>query len=302
MKPIKILIVEDDEHFYNLMTILFSKISKQSENDYALTWQGNSYFDINIFNDFHAILLDYSLETCTGLDILDKAAGSGCKTPIIFLTGQKGREVFREAQKKGAAGYLVKQEITKAPFALESVIGFAMENAAQKIRLQHMALYDQLTGLPNRSLFFDRLGNAIAGADRNALKAALLYIDLDGFKAVNDTSGHESGDMVLKETALRLKTAVRSMDTVARLGGDEFAVILQVKEKKEAGMVAEKIIQKVSEPIITTDTSFTVGASIGISIYPDDTKHSATLIHNADAAMYKVKEQGKNQTLFWCGE
>ena len=302
MKPIKILIVEDDEHFYKLMTVLFEKISSQSQHDYALTWQGNGDFDINIFDNFDAILLDYSLETCTGLDILEKAAHNGCKTPIIFLTGQKGRDVFREARKKGAAGYLVKQEITKAPFALESVIGFAMENASQKIRLQHMALYDQLTGLPNRVLFFDRLDNAIAGAKRNTLKAALLYIDLDGFKAVNDTSGHDAGDMVLKETALRLKNVVRSMDTVARLGGDEFAVILQIKKKREAGKVAEKIIQKVSDPIFTTDTSFTIGASIGISIYPDDTKNSATLIQNADAAMYTVKAKGKNQILFWRGE
>jgi diguanylate cyclase (GGDEF)-like protein len=161
-------------------------------------------------------------------------------------------------------------------------------------RLERLALYDTLTGLPNRTLFFDRMGQLMALAKRSHYVLALLYIDLDRFKTVNDTLGHEIGDLLLVATAQRMSSCLRKPDTIARMGGDEFIGICgRIAEPKDAGVVAEKIIATLAEPFLLKEHQCSIGASIGISLYPHDGDDVETLVNKADTAMYRVKEQGK---------
>lgn len=167
-------------------------------------------------------------------------------------------------------------------------------------RLDHMAHYDELTGLPNRSLFFDRLAHTLAQAKRNGNLFALLFIDLDGFKNINDTLGHEAGDNLLREVAKRLEQCVRESDTVARMGGDEFTIILSaIAQAEDAGQVAEKVIAALAAPIFPGTLHCEIGASIGISLYPADGIDRETLLTHADSAMYRIKEQGKNAYCYY---
>lgn len=162
-------------------------------------------------------------------------------------------------------------------------------------QLHHQANHDALTGLPNRLLFRDRLSQALAHAKRNSLQLALLFIDLDNFKHINDSMGHEVGDLLLKEVAGRLVTCVREEDTVARLGGDEFTLVLhEVKGERGAVQVARKVLESLARPMNLKDNEVRIGASIGITLYPADGEDLASLLRNADMAMYRAKRQGRN--------
>lgn len=164
------------------------------------------------------------------------------------------------------------------------------------------ANYDVLTGIPNRNLFHDRLDQAVAQANRSEGQVALLFMDLDGFKEVNDTLGHAAGDLLLKESAQRLLACVRESDTVARIGGDEFTAILpHVREAAEAERVATKILDRLREPFHLQGQDVFVSASIGIAVYPGDADSSAVLIKHADAAMYRAKDSGKNTVRSYSG-
>lgn len=157
------------------------------------------------------------------------------------------------------------------------------------------AMYDPLTGLPNRKLFFDNLTAGFSLAKRHERKLGLLYIDLDGFKAVNDTYGHEAGDELLIEVGRRLVRIVRKSDTVARLGGDEFAIILtEIKRVDSPLKVGNKIIEALCRPFILKAGTVTVGASIGVAVYPDSEESEKALMKSADRAMYESKAKGKN--------
>lgn len=161
--------------------------------------------------------------------------------------------------------------------------------------LKELALYDNLTKLPNRTLFMIELKTLTNIAQRNSSKVALMFIDLDGFKAVNDTFGHYYGDELLKYVAKLLRDNVRKTDIVSRLGGDEFTIILSdIKSAEEAKKIAEKIVAKLKEPIIIEHKVLNIGASIGIAIYPDHSKSIDELISLADSTMYEVKKSGKN--------
>ena len=162
-------------------------------------------------------------------------------------------------------------------------------------RIRYLATHDSLTGLPNRLLFNDRLGQAISLAKRDACQFALLYLDLDGFKPVNDTLGHSVGDQVLNAVAERLRNQVRESDTVARIGGDEFTVILRdISSPQDVAAVSQKIIAAFAAPFClgTVSEEIKIGASIGIAVYPGDAQDHEALIGRADAAMYNAKAQG----------
>lgn len=165
-----------------------------------------------------------------------------------------------------------------------------------EVRLHAMAYHDRLTGLPNRALFFDRFSQAISGARRGKHRVGLLFIDLDGFKMVNDQYGHDAGDAVLKTVSRRFSESVRATDTVARTGGDEFLIVLpDLKDPEEAAVVARKLLASISERIAVSDAlECSVGASIGISIYPDHGEDMDSLLIAADSAMYHSKKGGKN--------
>jgi diguanylate cyclase (GGDEF)-like protein/PAS domain S-box-containing protein len=174
------------------------------------------------------------------------------------------------------------------------------ERKQVEARLERLALYDTLTGLPNRTLFFDRMKQLLALAKRNQYVLALLYLDLDRFKAINDALGHEAGDLLLAETGRRLLGCTRKADTLARMGGDEFIGICgRITAPRDAALVAEKIIACFAEPFLLQGRACTVGASIGISVYPNDGDDVEVLVHKADTAMYRVKKAGKGGYAFF---
>jgi diguanylate cyclase (GGDEF)-like protein len=175
------------------------------------------------------------------------------------------------------------------------VAALACEQRALASRLTHQAHHDALTGLPNRLLLEDRLGQSLAQAKRNQQQVALLFIDLDGFKGVNDTLGHAAGDALLKQVSARLADAVRASDTLARMGGDEFAVVLQeVRDTPSAMRVAEKLLEALRAPLRLEGRDLRVSASIGLAFYPEDGLDADTLLRHADVAMYRAKASGRN--------
>lgn len=170
----------------------------------------------------------------------------------------------------------------------------------QQSRLNYLAFHDALTSLPNRSLFYDRINHGIARAQRASSKLALMLLDVDRFKNINDSLGHDSGDLLLKAIAGRLNDGVRDMDTVARLGGDEFVVLLEgVHDLEDVRFVANKLLAQLSRPMEIAGHDISITASIGISVYPTDGEDTDELLKNADIAMYKAKEAGKNNCQFY---
>jgi diguanylate cyclase (GGDEF)-like protein len=222
------------------------------------------------------------------------------------LAHQTGSMPWQEEKILRFDGRAVDVELAGVPFPYEGKpaiqIIFRDISGRKQIeeRLKRLALYDELTGLPNRSLFYDRVRQLLEMAKRNHYVLALLYIDLDRFKQVNDTLGHEMGDLLLKEVSRRLTSSTRKADTVARVGGDEFVGICgKIEASADATVVARKIIGVLSQPFLLRDNECTIGASIGISLYPEDGEDMETLLNKADAAMYQVKQNRKGGYLLY---
>src|SRR5579871_1311143 len=182
-----------------------------------------------------------------------------------------------------------------------AVIVFRDVTATRKLeeKLTHSAEHDFLTGLPNRMLFNDRVGQAIALARRQSGRAAVLFLDLDGFKQINDSLGHVIGDKLLQSVAMRLLDCVRGPDTVSRLGGDEFVVLLQELQTPEDALItAERLSKAVADVHLIDQHQIYITTSIGVSLYPRDAKDAETLIRNADAAMYDAKKEGREFLIY----
>lgn len=174
------------------------------------------------------------------------------------------------------------------------------ERKQHEEKMEHLANFDQLTDLPNRNLLNDRMEQVIAAIDRRGGNAAVLFIDLDHFKQINDSLGHDLGDELLKQLTQRLHTCLRRSDTLARFGGDEFVVLLtDVKDGGEAAMVAEKMLTALKEPIDVSGHSLHVAISIGIALCPDDGVEIVSLLRNADLAMYRAKDSGRGRYVFY---
>lgn len=170
----------------------------------------------------------------------------------------------------------------------------------QQSRLNYMAFHDSLTGLPNRSLFYDRIYHGLARARRANSKIALMLLDIDRFKNINDSLGHDAGDVLLKAVGARLTDGVRDMDTVARLGGDEFVVVLEgIHDMDDVVFVANKLLATLARPIEISGHNISTTVSIGVSLFPEDGADTDELLRNADIAMYKAKEAGKNNCQFY---
>lgn len=179
---------------------------------------------------------------------------------------------------------------------LGSQVGQFIARIEAEHNLRFVATHDALTALPNRMMFGDRLSQALAQAQRYNRRLALLFVDLDGFKTVNDTFGHETGDALLRQIAVRLRSCLREGDVIGRLGGDEFVVLIEeFGEPEQLALVARKILETVADPVTVQGHDCRVTASVGVSAYPQDGKDSQTLLKNADSAMYRAKEQGKNR-------
>jgi len=197
-------------------------------------------------------------------------------------------------------GYALTDEERARARMLGDRVAVAFATATRDEQLYYQANYDALTGLPNRLYFKDQLAHRLAQAQRESTHLALLFIDLDRFKTINDTLGHAAGDEVLRQVAARLKRCVRETDTVTRLGGDEFTIILsQIRSARDPESAALNVVKALAQPIAIGGTEHRVSASIGIAVYPDDGTTTDRLLYNADVAMYRAKELGRNRYEFF---
>lgn len=229
------------------------------------------------------------------------------KYPLVVLVGFSDQDVIDRIKPRQQRFNLSEKILLAAVFGISLLLIVITLNrqrlAAANDDLQNLyeqvrglALFDALTGLPNRSLLDDRLAQALLDAERNQEVCALMYVDLDDFKLVNDRIGHDAGDHVLAVTASRMAAAVRATDTVSRRGGDEFVVLLpHAGTLSEVFEIAERLVQWVSEPILFNGHACHVSASIGIAIYPDNGDHVDDMLKAADDAMYVAKREGKNK-------
>ncbi|NIY77113.1 sensor domain-containing diguanylate cyclase [Thalassospira sp. HF15] len=215
-------------------------------------------------------------------------------------TGENHDEEYRVIWPDGTirwlreTGNVTKNEAGKV-VKMMGVVRDITEERAETDQIRDLAFHDPLTRLPNRFLFEDRLRTAIDRAKRHKTQAAVVFIDLDGFKQINDELGHIAGDRILINTGQRLINAIRASDTVARIGGDEFTIILEdLESDAEVHAIAEKILGALSPPIEEGEGTYRVGASLGIAIYPEHARTLDTLIHIADQAMYVAKAKGTN--------
>jgi diguanylate cyclase (GGDEF)-like protein/PAS domain S-box-containing protein len=176
------------------------------------------------------------------------------------------------------------------------------ERKKNQDRIYKLAYEDPLTGLPNRKLFLDRMQHAIAKAKRDKQRVSLMFIDLDDFKLINDTAGHMAGDQVLREVSNRVQYLIREGDTLSRIGGDEFVILLEQVDTMDVINIAQKVLDSLSESLIIEENKYFISASMGIAFFPDDALDGESLFKHADTAMYKAKEQGKNNYCFFTSE
>ena len=239
------------------------------------------------------VLLDLSLPDAHGLRTVKEILSHFPALPIVVLSGMDDEDIAVQAVQAGAQDYLVKG-MGDGNLLIRS-LRYSIERKQTEERLSYLAQFDHLTGLANRTLFNERLAQAITWADRNDHLVALLFLDLDHFKAINDTLGHNAGDRLLISVADRLKGCVRKTDMVSRFGGDEFTIILEgLSSAKDAASVAHKILETLLPPFDLDGHEVYVTASLGISIYPLDGGTTVEMLRYADTAMYRAKEEGRN--------
>ncbi len=244
------------------------------------------------------------------------------KTLSILKSGKHPAEFYKELwhtiltgkvwqgsicnKKKGGGLYWESQSISPIKNQKGQITQFVAvkidetERKLMEERLMHMANYDSQSDLPNRGLFYERLNEVLKMSKRYDHQAAVMFLDLDNFKSVNDVYGHDVGDLLLKEVAKRLRGCVRNSDTVARMGGDEFTIILsRISKPEDASLVADYIIEALTKPFVLAGNEFVMTTSIGISVFPSDSDDVEILIANADTAMYHVKNASKNKYQFY---
>ncbi|MFC2165666.1 diguanylate cyclase domain-containing protein [Acidobacteriota bacterium] len=250
-------------------------------------------------------MLGYSLEEIPGLSLYDFVANGEDDIYQKIIQFLKDRNNYMgELQYRRKEGTLVDVEISVNLISFRGKKVFCVisrditpRKLAEK-QLIHTATHDQLTGLTNRLLFYDRIAVELARARRNQTKIALIYIDLDNFKVINDTLGHSAGDQLLKDVAERLSHLLRESDTLARMGGDEFMYIISdVNDVADVKGVAQKVLEAVRKPFLLDGSYHHITASIGIALYPEDGKDSEALMKAADLAMYFAKDQGRDNFL-----
>ena len=243
---------------------------------------------------YQVILTDLGLPDAQGLGTVRRLQEFDDSLPIVVLSGQEDEDLGTQIVQAGAQDYIIKGK--GDGYLINRAIQYAIERKRIQLKLNHLAYYDSLTDLPNRSLFRERLDRALGRTVRNHSVGALMLIDLDGFKEVNDTYGHDVGDELLVAVAKTLQGGVREVDTVARLGGDEFTVLLEdLKDTNNAVLVADKFLHSLARPIHAGNRELSVTASIGITFFPTDSDNPVDLLKYADIAMYRAKAAGKNR-------
>lgn len=289
-----VMVVEDDPDDALLLSVLLEELPGEP---YRLMRASHlaSAVELAARRKPEVILLDLTLPDSNGLEALIRLRDTCPAIPIIVLTSDDDEKLAMAALRSGAQDYLVKGRVDS--WILVRAIRHSLERhrlmaeleAARK-REAYRATHDDLTALPNRALYFDRLTHATLGASRRRERLAVLYLDLDGFKPVNDTCGHAAGDEVLVQVANRLASGVRRSDTLARLGGDEFAVLFErIPERSVAESLVSALRALFTEPVEVNGQKFKLGFSAGLAMYPEDGKDADSLLRIADAAMYREK-------------
>ena len=297
MKPTieKILLIEDNPGDVKLVETLL-EANQNANKHFELIRVGllSEAFPVLEKGGIAAILLDLGLPDGNGLESLTRIYPAALTIPIVVLSAQEDELLAIQSVQLGAQDFLVKSGISE--LVLRRSLYYAIERKNLLEQLQYLAHYDVLTGLANRKLFYDRLKQDIVGARRSKKSLALIFLDLNDFKLVNDSLGHRSGDDLLKEVAKRLQDCIRTTDCAARMGGDEFTLILNdLNNAEDAALIADKILQTLAEPLLLNAQQITTHASLGIAIYPNDCDDIETLIGAADAAMYQAKESGRGK-------
>jgi diguanylate cyclase (GGDEF)-like protein len=240
-------------------------------------------------------IADFSMPQFSGTKALAILRQFDAEMPFVFVSGTIGEDAAVAAMKGGAQDYIMKGSLKRLVPAVERELREVEVRRSRKRaeeRLAHLAYHDALTDLPNRMLLHDRLTQAMLAFHREKQPLALMVLDLDNFKAINDSLGHHAGDRILQQVAARLRTVLRDTDTVARLGGDEFALMLPHTDLAGATATAEKLLQRLKSPYMLDERSLIVGASIGLAAFPEHSTVAETLLQQADIAMYAAKSGG----------
>jgi diguanylate cyclase (GGDEF)-like protein len=291
-----ILIVDDKKAD---VLLLEQMLRKTGYSCIASTMNPHTVCALHCDNHYDLILLDLQMPGMDGFQVMEglKKIETNGYAPIIVVTAQPSHKL--RALASGAKDFISKpfdlvEVKTRIHNMLEVRLLYKKLEDSNQV-LESLALHDALTGLPNRRLLMDRLSFAIAHARRNKHAMAVMYLDLDGFKQINDTLGHAVGDILLNMVAARLVAAVRQEDTVARLGGDEFVIVLwELSHADGVDMPVSKVIHAVSQPYSIQGNSVSITASAGVSIYPAHGENEEMLMKGADLALYEAKRAGKN--------
>ncbi|MEW6681568.1 MAG: GGDEF domain-containing response regulator [Nitrospirota bacterium] len=243
------------------------------------------------------VLADYSMPQFDGMTALRLVRGKGLDLPFIFVSGTIGEDTAVEAMKAGANDYVMKDNLKRLLPAVQRELREAASRRARRLAdamVHRMAYCDPLTHLPNRNRLYDRLQEGIQGDTRHDKIMALLLMDLNGFKEINDTLGHYRGDHVLQQVGARLRAVLWEPDLVARLGGDEFAVLLpRLATAADVHVVIQKILNALQAPVVIQGLPLAVRASLGVALYPEHGDNPDTLLRRADVAMYAAKKTGE---------
>jgi two-component system cell cycle response regulator len=260
-------------------------------------------FTLHVEKDYDLILLDLSMPGVSGFAVMRalRKAHAEDYLPVMVVTGSANQKYA--ALEAGALDVIIKPyDLLELKVRIRNTLTVRLlykTSVKQARDHQAMALHDVLTGLPNRRLLLDRIEKGLQNAKRARNGLAVLYVDLDGFKAVNDRHGHACGDALLQAAAGRLADGARQADTVSRISGDEFVIVVPDMQHPEAARApAEKIIQNLSVPFIVDALLLDISASVGIAVYPEDGDTALLLLQSADRAMYEAKRAGRNRCHF----
>jgi diguanylate cyclase (GGDEF)-like protein len=296
-KPIKVLFVGEDAED---VRIVGEMLTEAGEGKFALVQEADMGQALErLRNDlFHVVLFDLSHRGARGVKSITQIELSAPRLAVVALSARIDEALSLQAIQAGAQDFLVKWQ--GDGFSLARSIRYAIEHKKEKERLAMLAQYDGLTGLANRVLFRDQLEKVLGESGRTEAPGAMMFLDLDRFKVINDTLGHDTGDNLLKIVAQRLRGCVRTGDLIARLGGDEFTVIQEhVVDRERVEAVARKIIGVMSQTFVLGGHELFIGASIGIALYPEHGADADTLLKNADTAMYHAKACGGGAYRFY---
>jgi diguanylate cyclase (GGDEF)-like protein len=292
----KILIIEDDRLQFRVTERLLANARiARFEVDWAQTFEEG--LRLLLAGGYEACLLDYQLGARDGLELLRSAKAEGCDTPVIFLTADSSEQIDVAAMEAGASDYLVKGEIT--PRVLERSIRYSLKLGEALRELRLLATRDALTGLLNRRAFDALLAGESDRARRLNRPLALVVLDLDHFKTINDTHGHPVGDAVLTTVARVLESEVRSIDKVARIGGEEFAVLLLETDAQAGHVVARRLVEAVRACPVETKGPATLKVTIsaGVAAFPFHGDVDGAFLAAADRALYTAKHGGRDRAV-----